>query len=62
MYSLRKDDDDWGQTRTLVRDVMDDAACKRLVSNIVLIKSLVTKLNKKLILKFGAGLKIIIKP
>ncbi len=34
-YTLRKDDDDWGQAGTLVRDVMDDAQRSRLVSNIV---------------------------
>ena len=34
-YTLRKDDDDWGQAGTLVRDVMDDAARARLVSNVV---------------------------
>jgi len=34
-YSLRADDDDWSQAGTLVRDVMDDAARDRLVSNIV---------------------------
>ncbi|MCA8868309.1 MAG: catalase [Rhodobacteraceae bacterium] len=34
-YTLRKDDDDWGQAGTLVRDVMDNAARDRLVSNIV---------------------------
>ena len=34
-YTLRKDDDDWGQAGTLVREVMDDAARDRLVSNIV---------------------------
>jgi len=34
-YTLRKDDDDWGQASTLVREVMDDAARDRLVSNIV---------------------------
>ena len=28
------DDDDWGQAGTLVRDVMDDAARERLVSNV----------------------------
>jgi catalase len=33
-YTLRRDDDDWGQAGTLVRDVMDDAARDRLVSNI----------------------------
>ncbi len=32
-YTLRKDDDDWGQARTLVREVMDDAARDRLVDN-----------------------------
>ena len=34
-YTLRKDDDDWGQAGTLVRDVMDNATRDRLVSNIV---------------------------
>lgn len=34
-YTLREDDDDWGQAGTLVRDVMDDAARSRLVSNVV---------------------------
>ncbi|PAY16132.1 catalase [Rhodopirellula sp. SM50] len=34
-YTLRKDDDDFGQAGTLVRDVMDDAARDRLVSNVV---------------------------
>ncbi len=34
-YTLRRDDDDWGQAGTLVRDVMDDAARDRLVSNVV---------------------------
>ena len=34
-YTLRSDDDDWGQAGTLVRDVLDDAARDRLVSNIV---------------------------
>jgi catalase len=34
-YTRRKDDDDWGQAGTLVREVMDDAARSRLVSNIV---------------------------
>jgi catalase len=33
-YTLRRDDDDWGQAGTLVRQVMDDAARDRLVSNI----------------------------
>ncbi len=33
-YTLREDDDDWGQAGTLVRDVMDDAARDRLVNNI----------------------------
>src|SRR6478735_7151168 len=31
-YTLRRDDDDWGQAGTLVRQVMDDAARDRLVS------------------------------
>jgi catalase len=34
-YTLREDDDDWGQAGTLVRDVLDDAARDRLVGNIV---------------------------
>jgi catalase len=34
-YTLRKDDDDWGQPGTLVREVMDDAQRNRLVSNVV---------------------------
>ena len=33
-YTLRAEDDDWGQAGTLVRDVMDDAARDRLVSNV----------------------------
>ncbi|MGF7121751.1 catalase [Rhodococcus sp. BE178] len=34
-YTLRKDDDDWGQAGTMVRKVLDDAGRDRLVSNIV---------------------------
>ncbi|MFG0289629.1 MAG: catalase [Rhodopirellula sp. JB044] len=34
-YTLRKDDDDWGQAGALVREVMDDDARDRLVSNVV---------------------------
>ena len=34
-YTLRKDDDDWGQAHALVRKVIDDAARDRLVSNVV---------------------------
>lgn len=34
-YTLRPDDDDWSQAGALVRDVMDDAARDRLVSNVV---------------------------
>jgi catalase len=34
-YTLHAEDNDWGQARTLVREVMDDAARDRLVSNIV---------------------------
>ena len=34
-YTLREDDDDWTQAGILVRDVMDDAARERLVSNVV---------------------------
>ena len=34
-YTLRPDDDDWGQAHTLVRQVMDEAARQRLVSNVV---------------------------
>jgi catalase len=33
-YTLRKDDDDWSQAGTLVREVYDDAARDRLVSNV----------------------------
>ncbi len=33
--SLHREDDDWGQAGTLVRDVLDDSARQRLVSNIV---------------------------
>ncbi|MGW6865241.1 catalase [Streptomyces sp. NPDC054901] len=33
-YSLRAEDNDWGQPGTLVRQVMDDAARDRLVSNV----------------------------
>jgi len=34
-YTLRRDDDDFGQAGTLVRDVLDDAARDRLVANVV---------------------------
>ena len=34
-YTLRKDDDDWGQAGTLVREVMDNEQRDRLVSNVV---------------------------
>jgi len=34
-YTLRKDDDDFGQPGTLVREVMDEAQRERLVSNVV---------------------------
>lgn len=34
-YTLRAEDDDFGQPGTLVREVMDDAARSRLVSNVV---------------------------
>ena len=34
-YTLRKDDDDFGQPGALVRKVMDDAQRDRLVSNVV---------------------------
>ncbi|MCX7567864.1 catalase [Sulfitobacter sp. F26169L] len=34
-YTLREDDDDWGQAGTLVRDVLDDGERDRLVSNVV---------------------------
>jgi catalase len=33
-YTLRPDDDDWGQANTLVRRVMDAAARERLVTNV----------------------------
>jgi catalase len=32
-YPLHREDDDWGQAGTLVRDVLDDAARERLVGN-----------------------------
>ncbi|KTD72951.1 catalase [Legionella tucsonensis] len=34
-YTLRKDDNDFGQANTLVRKVMDDEARNRLISNVV---------------------------
>jgi len=34
-YTLRAEDDDWGQAGTMVREVLDDAGRARLVSNIV---------------------------
>jgi catalase len=34
-YTLRAEDDDWGQAGTLVRDVMNDAERERLADNIV---------------------------
>ena len=34
-YTLREDDDDFSQPRTLINDVMDDAARERLVNNVV---------------------------
>jgi catalase len=34
-YTLREQDDDFGQPGTLVREVLDDAARERLVSNVV---------------------------
>jgi catalase len=34
-YTLRSEDDDFGQAGTMVRHVLDDAARARLVSNIV---------------------------
>jgi catalase len=34
-YTLRTEDDDWGQAGTLVREILDDAARERLASNIV---------------------------
>jgi catalase len=34
-YTLRRDDDDFGQAGTLVREVLDDAARDRLVGNVV---------------------------
>ncbi|MBA2310910.1 MAG: catalase [Pseudonocardiales bacterium] len=34
-YTLRQDDDDWGQAGTMVREVLDDDARARLVDNIV---------------------------
>jgi hypothetical protein len=34
-YTLHRDDDDWGQAGTLIREVMDNAQRNRLVSNVV---------------------------
>ena len=34
-YTLREDDDDFSQPRTLINEVMDDAARERLVNNVV---------------------------
>ncbi len=34
-YSLRPEDDDWGQAGTLVREVLDDAARDRLAHNVI---------------------------
>jgi catalase len=34
-YTLRAEDDDFGQARTMVRRVLDDPARARLVSNII---------------------------
>ena len=34
-YTLRAEDDDWGQAGTMVREVLDDAGRERLVTNIV---------------------------
>jgi len=34
-YIPREQDDDWGQAGTMVREVLDDAARERLVTNIV---------------------------
>lgn len=31
---LHREDDDWGQPGTMVREVLDDAARERLVSNV----------------------------
>ena len=33
-YTLREDDDDFGQANTLINKVMDDAARERLVGNV----------------------------
>jgi catalase len=34
-YEVHAEDDDWGQARTMFREVLDDAARERLVGNIV---------------------------
>jgi catalase len=34
-YTLRKDDDDWGQAGMLVREVLDDEARERLAHNVI---------------------------
>ena len=33
-YVAHAEDDDWGQAGTLVREVLDDAARERLISNV----------------------------
>jgi catalase len=34
-YTLRPEDDDWGQAGAMVREVLDDAARERLASNVI---------------------------
>ena len=34
-YTLRAEDDDWGQAGTMVREVLDDDARERLAHNII---------------------------
>jgi catalase len=34
-YTLHREDDDWGQAGTLVREILDDGQRDRLVSNVV---------------------------
>ncbi|HET9877495.1 MAG TPA: catalase, partial [Mycobacterium sp.] len=34
-YTVRKDDDDWSQAGALVRNVLDEAARKRLADNVI---------------------------
>lgn len=36
-YTPHEQDDDWGQPSTLVREVLDDSARERLISNVPIV-------------------------